>query len=81
MKFINDDCFNHISRLSCDVVFTSLAYNRKRNDKYSNYDVILYPFMGLGTTGTACKKFSRDFIGIEKNKEYCDLAMERINNA
>lgn len=109
MKFINDDCFNHISRLSCGVVFTSSSYNRKRNDKYSNYEDTLNDyfeflvnfinnvqynkylflnvrtnfynkqdvyeligkyynkiqqmFMGLGTTGIACKKFSRDFNG------------------
>ena len=41
-------------------------------------DIVLDPFMGLGTTGISCKKYNRDFIGIEKNKQYYDIAMVRI---
>ena len=41
-------------------------------------DIVLDPFMGLGTTGISCKKYNRDFIGIEKNKQYYDIAMGRI---
>lgn len=41
-------------------------------------DIVLDPFMGLGTTGISCKKYNRDFIGIEKNKQYYDIAMRRI---
>lgn len=41
-------------------------------------DIIFDPFMGLGTTGIACKKFNRDFIGIEKNKEYFDIAQNKL---
>lgn len=44
-------------------------------------DVIFDPFMGLGTTGIACKSYSRDFIGIELNPEYFNIAQERIENA
>lgn len=44
-------------------------------------DVIFDPFMGLGTTGIACKAYSRDFIGIELNPEYFNIAQERIENA
>ena len=36
--------------------------------------------MGSGTTGVACKELGRDFIGIEINKEYHDIAQKRINN-
>ena len=202
-----DDCFNLLSKIKCDIVFTSPPYNRKRNDKYKNYDdtiddyfaflvnfiestqynkylflnvqtnfynkqdvykligkyynkiqqifiweksnplpaqgysitnayeyflvfgnkavksnytytknilttsvnsstttkihkavmkqevadwfirnftvdndIVLDPFMGLGTTGISCKKYNRDFIGIEKNKQYYDIAMGRIKN-
>lgn len=42
-------------------------------------DVVLDPFMGSGTTGVACKKLDRDFIGIELDKTYYDIAKERIN--
>lgn len=202
-----DDCFNLLSKIKCDIVFTSPPYNRKRNDKYKNYDdtiddyfaflvnfiesiqynkylflnvqtnfynkqdvykligkyynkiqqifiweksnpmpaqgysitnayeyflvfgnkavksnytytknilttsvnsytttkihkavmkqevadwfirnftvdndIVLDPFMGLGTTGISCKKYNRYFIGIEKNKQYYDIAMGRIKN-
>ena len=44
-------------------------------------EVVLGCFMGSGTTGAACKNLSRDFIGIEMNKEYFDIAKRRINNA
>lgn len=41
-------------------------------------DIIFDPFMGLGTTGIACKKFNRDFIGIEINKEYFEIAKKKL---
>lgn len=39
---------------------------------------ILDPFMGSGTTGIACKKMNRDFIGIEIDEKYFQIAKERI---
>jgi len=42
-------------------------------------DVVLDCFMGSGTTGVACKELNRDFIGIELDKEYYDIAVKRIN--
>ena len=42
-------------------------------------DVILDPFMGSGTTGIVCKRFDRDFIGIDIHKEYVELAEKCIN--
>lgn len=35
--------------------------------------------MGSGTTGVACKNLNRNFIGIEKDAKYFQVAMERIN--
>jgi len=43
-------------------------------------DTILDPFMGSGTTGVASKQLCRDFIGIELNAEYIDIAKKRIEN-
>lgn len=43
-------------------------------------DIILDPFMGSGTTGVACKKLNRKFIGIEIVEEYFNIAKERINS-
>ena len=43
--------------------------------------VVVDPFMGSGTTGVACAKTGRKFIGIEINKTYFDIACERIEDA
>ena len=43
-------------------------------------DVVLDPFMGIGSTGIACKETNRQFIGIEIDKKYFDIAKERIEN-
>lgn len=40
--------------------------------------IVLDPFMGSGTTGMACKKTNRKFIGIELNEEYLKIAVARI---
>jgi len=41
-------------------------------------NVVLDPFMGSGTTGVSCKKFGRNFIGIESDNRYYDVAKNRI---
>lgn len=41
-------------------------------------DTVLDPFMGSGTTGVACKNTCRNFVGIEIEKEYFDMAKKRI---
>jgi len=40
--------------------------------------LILDPFMGSGTTALACKELGRQFIGIEINKQYIDIAIKRL---
>ena len=42
---------------------------------------ILDPFMGSGTTGVACVKLGRKFIGIEIDPTYFDIACKRIQDA
>lgn len=44
-------------------------------------DTVLDFTMGSGSTGVACKNLNRDFIGIEKNDEYYDIAKNRIESA
>jgi len=39
------------------------------------------PFMGSGTTGVACVKLGRKFIGIEIDEGYFEIAVERIKKA
>lgn len=43
-------------------------------------DIVLDPFMGSGTTAIAAIKNSRNFVGYEINKEYINLANNRILN-
>ncbi len=48
---------------------------------YTNLgDTILDNCMGSGTTGVACKNLGRDFIGIELDKNYFDIAQQRIES-
>lgn len=46
-----------------------------------NGSVIFDPFMGSGTTGVACAKMGRSFIGIEIDETYFDIACTRIRAA
>ena len=42
--------------------------------------VVLDPFMGSGSTGVACAKMNRKFIGAEMDSSYAAIAKERIEN-
>ena len=42
-------------------------------------DTVLDPFMGSGTTGVACRNTGRQFIGIELDSDYFQLATTQIN--
>jgi len=41
-------------------------------------DLILDPFFGTGTTGAVAKKLGRNFLGIEREKRYVEIARKRI---
>ena len=41
-------------------------------------DVVFDGFMGSGTTGVACKNLERDFIGVEIEPQYYEMAKKRI---
>lgn len=41
-------------------------------------DIILDPFMGSGTTGVACINTNRNFIGIELDDNYYNIARKRV---
>ena len=43
-------------------------------------DLVLDNCMGSGTTGVACKNLNRDFIGMEMDDKYFELAKKRIEN-
>ena len=43
-------------------------------------DIVLDPFMGVGSTGVAALNLKRKFIGIEIDQEYYDASVRRIND-
>jgi DNA modification methylase len=43
--------------------------------------IVFDPFMGSGTTGVACVKMGRNFIGIEIEQKYFEIAKKRIEEA
>lgn len=73
MKLINDDCFQALKGIddkSVDYVLTSPPYNRKRNDKYSEYDDNIndyYAFL-LSITDVLLQKTRKHiFMNIQAN--------------
>lgn len=43
-------------------------------------DLVVDPFMGSGSTGVVCKKLGRNFVGVEFDKEYYEIAQRRIED-
>ena len=44
-------------------------------------DVVLDPFMGIGTTAIACKELKRHYIGTEKKSEYYKIAIKTLHQS
>ncbi len=42
--------------------------------------VVLDPFCGSSTTGVACRRLKRNYIGIDNNEEYLQLSIERLRH-
>jgi len=42
-------------------------------------EVVLDPFMGIGSAGIACQNLGRQFIGIEIDNHYYEIAKQRIS--
>jgi len=51
------------------------------NTSSNENDIVLDFFMGSGTTGVACKRLNRNFIGIELDENYFNIAEKRINES
>ena len=51
------------------------------NNSSNENEIVLDPFMGIGTTAIACTNTNRNYIGFELDKNYYDIANQRIKNA
>lgn len=56
------------------VPLVELMINKSSNE----FDTILDPFAGSGTTGVACQNLNRNCILIEKEPEYCEIIRDRM---
>ncbi|MFX0145262.1 MAG: DNA-methyltransferase [Candidatus Hodarchaeota archaeon] len=54
--------------------------NRIISASSNEEDSVLDPFVGSGTTGIVCSILNRKFIGIDSNKEYLELAINRYRD-
>lgn len=63
----------HPASFPVSLVSTAIEATDKR--------VWLDPFCGSGTTGVACARFGRDFVGVEKSVKYYEIAEDRISKA
>jgi site-specific DNA-methyltransferase (adenine-specific) len=60
---------------------TTAHYSRLVDMFSTEYDTVIDPFMGSGTTGIASAHLGREFIGIEIDPRYFDIACRRIEAA
>jgi site-specific DNA-methyltransferase (adenine-specific) len=72
LQFSNPKNKNHPTEKPIDLLMV-LAQNSTNEGQ-----TILDPFMGSGSTGVACVNTNRNFIGIEKDEKYFEIAKDRI---
>lgn len=85
--FNNNAIFNKYKTVQTIAVTKNIYHPAEKNIGYikdriiistKKADIILDPFMGSGTTLVAAKQLGRKAIGIETNKKYCDVAIQRL---
>ena len=75
-KKLKDDNGKTIHDTEKPVDMISLLIKNSSNPE----DIILDPFIGIGSTGLACLNTNRKYIGFEIDEEYFQIAEERIEN-
>jgi DNA modification methylase len=65
--------FDHPTVKPLNIIRTLITNSSKE------YDIVLDPFMGSGTTAVACIKENRKYLGSEINPDYYAICKERIN--
>ena len=74
IEFKGDVCLKHPTQKP--VALMEYLIKTYTNDN----ETVLDFTMGSGTTGVACKKLNRNFIGIELDEKYYNIAKERIDD-
>jgi len=69
--------FGHPTQKPLDLMKWTIA----QVDHCHPVETILDPFLGSGTTGVAAVQMGRDFIGIEREERYFEIACKRIEEA
>jgi site-specific DNA-methyltransferase (adenine-specific) len=72
IKNVSEEKFDHPCQIPLEVMKRIIGILPK------DY-IIVDPFMGTGTTGVACKELGYDFIGVEIDEKYFQIANDRIN--
>jgi len=70
---IDKFAFHHPTCKPVPIIETLIKNSSKEND------LVLDCFLGSGTTAVACKNLNRDFIGIEINPKWYQVAVNRLN--
>lgn len=73
VKNVNKEKQNHPAQMPLEVMKRVIGVLPKNS-------IIVDIFMGSGTTGVACKDLGYDFIGVELNKEYFEIAKKELKN-
>jgi DNA modification methylase len=67
------DLYDHPTIKPLELVKRHILHTTQEND------IVFDPFLGSGTTAVACSEIGRKYIGIEKNEEYYNIAVDRLN--
>ena len=79
IKLLQGDCIEQMKTLADDSVVLTVTWNENVWDENVWSSAIKEIVYGSGTTGVACKNTNRNFIGIEKDDKYFEIAEKRIN--
>jgi len=78
-NILNYNCVNNYARIHSAQKPLDLCEYLIKTYTDKN-DLVLDNCMGSGTTGVACKKLKRNFVGIEMDKGYFEIAEQRIKD-
>ena len=73
MKSLKSDTGLHTTQKPLDLMKILIELTTVENQ------IVLDPFAGSGTTLLAAKQLDRQYIGFETNKEYYDIAKQRLS--